>query len=99
MQARNRSVASLGNSLEARRSYCGGWQGLEGRGVAGPRRRRRAWAAELCGRGELGFGGGAGVEDGVQERLWWRLKEGAGGLGVRAVGHVGECHGEDRGLC
>ena len=43
--------------------------------------------------------GGAGVEDGVQERLGWRLKEGARGLGVRAVGHAGERHGEDRGLC
>jgi hypothetical protein len=70
MQARNWSVAGLGNPLESRWSCCGGWQGLEGRGV----------------------------EDGVQERLGWRLKEGTGGLGMRAVGHVGERHGEDRGL-
>ena len=28
-----------------------------------------------------------------------RLKEGAGALGVRAIGHAGEHHGEDRGLC
>ena len=99
MQAWNWSVAGLGKPLESRRSCCGGWQGLEGRGVAGPRRHRGACTAELCGRGELGFGGGAGVEDGVQERLGWRLKERTGGLGMRAVGHVGEHHGEDRGLC
>ena len=67
--------------------------------MAGPQRRRGACVAELCGRGDLGFGGGAGVEDGVQERLGWHLKEGAGGLRVRAVGHVSEHHGEDRGLC
>jgi len=27
------------------------------------------------------------------------LKEGAGDLGMRAIGHAAEHHGEDRGLC
>ena len=40
MQAQNWSVSGLGNSLGSRRSYCGGWQGLEGRGVAGLHLRR-----------------------------------------------------------
>ena len=53
------------------------WQELGGSEVAEPRRRRGCRAAEWCGRGELGFGGGAGG-DGMQ-----------GGRGALLIGRRG----------
>ena len=46
--------------LGARRSCCGGWQGLEGHGVAGPWRRREVCTAEQGERARLGFVAAAG---------------------------------------
>ena len=56
-------------------------------------------AAEQSERAELGFGAALNMKVECRGAAGVRLKEGAGGLSVRAVGYAGERHGEDRGLC
>ena len=47
----------MARNLGERRSCCGGWQGLEGHGVAGPWWRGEVCAAEQGERARLGFVG------------------------------------------
>ena len=56
-------------------------------------------AVEQGKRAELGFGAALNRKVECRRAAGLRLKEGTGGLSVRAVGHAGERHGEDRGLC
>ena len=70
----------LARILGARRSCCGGCQGLEVRGVAGPWRRMEVCTAEQGERARLGFVAAAGWLMGRRGDRGVRLKEGAGDL-------------------